>query len=100
MEPPLDLLAETYAGDTRKGKGRTRTGSALALGAVVGAPVRDPDHLDRGAAPPAGQTAAAVHLQLVLVLPGLAEQVEVCLVAERGAAVPDGLLHDLLDGPV
>src|SRR2546427_146290 len=74
--------------------------SALALRAEVGVALRDLHALDRRPAPPTRQADPPVHLQLVLVLARLAEQVDVGLVVEGGAARLDRLLQRLLDGAV
>src|SRR5512145_1897747 len=72
----------------------------LALRAEERAPPADLHDLDRGAAASARQPRAAIYLELVLELAGLAEQVHVGLVVERGAAEPDRLLQNLLHRPV
>src|SRR6478672_10135506 len=74
--------------------------SALTLRTEVAGPLLDLDGLDRGPAPPAGQSLPAVDLELVLVLARLAEQIQVRLVLERGAARLDRVLEDLLDRAV
>src|SRR5690242_9615592 len=71
--------------------------SALTLRAEVARPLHHPDRLDRRATPSAGQTLAAVDLQLVLVLARLPPQIEVRLVVERRPARLDRVLQDLLD---
>src|SRR5436853_4925567 len=77
-----------------------RQRSALALRAVVGVPPAHLDGLDRRPAAPAREAEPPVHLELVLELPGLAEQIDVRVVVERGAPVADRVLERLLDRAV
>src|SRR4029077_20278692 len=74
--------------------------SALTLGTEVRRTLLHLHGLDRRAATTARQSIATVNLELVLVLPRLAEQIEVRLVLQRRAPGLDGVLHDLLDRAV
>src|SRR6266516_4984770 len=73
---------------------------ALALWAEVRVASADPHGLDRGSTPPARQALTPIHLELCLILAGLAEQIDVGFVAERRAARLDRVLKRLLEGPV
>src|SRR5687768_10143764 len=70
--------------------------SALALRAEVGVAPRDLHGLDRRPAATARQPRPPVDLELVLKLPGLAEQVKVRLVVQRRPPEADRILQDLL----
>src|SRR5437762_5870243 len=75
-------------------------GSALALGTEVAGSSVHLDRIDRGSAPAARLALPSVDPELALELPGLAQEVDVGLVGQRGAAVPHGLLEHFAHGPV
>src|SRR5437867_4228180 len=85
---------------SRARDGSPTSSSALALGTVVRGSLGDLHGLDRRAAPPARKAGAPVHLQLRAELAGLAEEVHVGVIVQRGTARLDRFLQGLLDPAV